>query len=85
MRGVCLNSSPLNSTLTSIKLRFCIEGKQMFMFDESRSNIVKGDATSLKPDARYRFAVYFYSPGSNYGVSVSNVKAYKDRGGIEQF
>jgi len=57
----------------------------MFMFDESRSNIVKGDATSLKPDARYRFAVYFYSPGSNYGVSVSNVKAYKDRGGIEQF
>jgi len=57
----------------------------MFMFDESRSNIVKGDATSLKPDARYRFGVGIYTPGSNYGVSVSNVKAYKDRGGIEQF
>jgi len=58
----------------------------MFMFDESRSNIVKGDAISLKPDARYRFAVGIYSPGGgNWGVTVSNVKAYKDRGGVDMF
>ena len=57
----------------------------MFMFDESRSNIVRGDTTSLKHDERYRFGVYFYTPGSNYGVTVSNVKAYKYRGGIDQF
>jgi len=57
----------------------------MFMFDESRSNIVRGDTTSLKHDERYRFGVYFYTPGSNYGVTVSNVKACKYRGGIDQF
>ena len=57
----------------------------MFIFDESRSNILKGDTTSLKTDARYRFAVFIYSPGNNYGVTVSNVKVYKNRGGIDQF
>jgi len=87
IRGVSLKSSPLNSTLTSIKMRFCIESKQMFMFDESRLNILKGDATSLKPEAKYRFGVYIYSPGNggNWGVTVSNVKVYKDRGGVDKF
>jgi len=85
VRGVLLNSSPLNSALTSIKLRFCIGDRQMFIFDESRSNIVKGDTTSLKPDTRYRFAVYFHGPGDNYEVIVSNVKVCKIRAGIDQF
>ena len=58
----------------------------MFMFDESRSNILKADATSLKPDAKYRFGVCVYSPGStNWGVTVSNIRSFKDRTGIDKF
>ena len=58
----------------------------MFIFDESRSNILKGDTTSLKTDARYRFGVNFNGPsGDNWEVTVSNVKAYKYRRVIDQF
>ena len=85
IRGEALNSSKLNAKLTVIKFRFCIETKQIFMFDESKNNIIQGDANSLKLDGRYRFGVFFNTPGDNYGVTVSNFKSSKDRTGIDKF
>ena len=68
-------------------MRFCIESQQIFIFDASRSNIVKADATSLKPNTTYRLAVGILSPsnGGNWGVTVSNIRAFKDRSGIDKF
>ena len=58
----------------------------MFILDESGSNIVKGDAASLKADGRYRFGVRIESPGNggNWGMTVSSMRAFRDRSEIDK-
>ena len=85
IKGQELSKSPLNSTLTSIQFRFCIQSQQLFIFDESKANIVKADPTQINSTGKYRFGVCFSAPGADYSVTVCNVKASKSQEGIDRF
>ena len=85
IRGSQLSASPLKETLTSIRFRFCIQSQELFIFDESKTNIVKADPTQIKITGKYKFGVFFNCPGDDYSVTVCNVKAFKNREGIDRF
>ena len=85
IRGVKFHSSPLCSTLSSIRFRFCISAQKLYIFDESRQNIVKANPSQIYTTAKYRFGVMFSTPGDNYSVTMCNVRVFKDVTGIDNF
>jgi len=67
IKGQLLNSAALNTTLTTILFKFCIQRQSFLQSDQTLQNISKLDKTKINPNTKYRFGICYYN---------SNVRDY---------
>jgi len=74
IKGQLLNSAPLNTTLTTILFRFCIQTQTFLLSDPTLKNISMLDKDKINPNTKYRFGIcYFSNIGNDYSCLFSDV------------
>ena len=79
IKGQLLNSAALNTTLTTILFKFCIQTQTFLQSDQTLQNINKVDKSKINPNTKYRFGIcYYYSDASDYSCVFSDVMTSMD-------
>ena len=79
IKGQLLNSDTLNTTLTTLLFKFCIQTQTFLQSDQTLQNINKVDKSKINPNTKYRFGIcYYYSDASDYSCVFSDVMTSMD-------
>jgi len=74
IKGQLLNSAALNTTLTTILVRFCIQTQTFLQSDTTLQNISILDKNIINPNIKYRFGIYYRNyVGNDYSCLFSDV------------